>query len=444
MLHQESRPEPVLQYAMRAVDFIEAKRDKKKHETRQITEFVASYCSGEIPDYQVSAWLMAVCINGLEDEETFALTQAMVDSGVTLDLSSVDGFKIDKHSTGGVGDKVTLAVVPLLAAAGIPVAKMSGRGLGYTGGTIDKVESIPGFRVSLSIPEILDTVSRVGACICSQTLDLAPADRMLYALRDVTGTVESIPLVASSIMSKKIAGGSDAILLDVKVGRGAFMKTLEQARELASLLVRIGNAHGKIVRASLTSMDMPLGRCVGNWLEVQEVAQLLQGRPCDYRLREEVIHFTTKGMEMAAKGSRPDVERLIDSGDGWNKFQAMIEAQGGRLDIFKNPPTSQITIDVLVDRSGYVTDIDALAIGRAAMCLGAGRERKDDVIDHLAGIEIMAPFGSRVDAGDPIARLHSSSAEQADEASPGIRSGFVISAQEAPVRPLILGEMSGQ
>lgn len=426
---------------MHPVDFIEAKRDRRRHASEEIRDFVLGFTRGDIPDYQASAWLMAVCLNGLDEDETFALTRAMAESGDTLDLSPLSGFKLDKHSTGGVGDKVSLAVVPLLAASGVTVAKMSGRGLGFTGGTLDKLESIPGFRTSLDSREILDIVSRTGACICAQTSNLVPADRKMYALRDVTGTVESLPLIAASIMSKKIAGGADAVLLDVKAGRGAFMKTAAMAKNLASLLVKIGEAHGMYTAATITAMDSPLGRAVGNWMEVQEVAALLQGDVCDERLREVVVRLTGEGLALAGKGGAHEVEKMLSTGAGWEKFQEIVEAQGGELDAFDNPPRASAVVTVYAPAGGYVADIDALAIGRAAMRLGAGRVRKDDSIDPLAGVSIAAPVGARVAQGDPVAHLHASSHDAAQAAIDSVRDAFTITAAPPEPGAVILDEI---
>ncbi|MDR3708501.1 MAG: thymidine phosphorylase [Capsulimonadaceae bacterium] len=428
-------------------EFIEAKRDRGTHNADEIREFILGYSRGEIPDYQASAWLMAVYMNGLSDEETFALTEAMVESGATLDLSAIPGLKLDKHSTGGVGDKVTLAVVPILAAAGIPIAKMSGRGLGFTGGTIDKLESIPGFRVSLSQEEIVDAVQRTGACICAQTGDLVPADRKLYALRDVTGTVESIPLIAASIMSKKIAASADVILIDVKVGRGAFMKTLPQARELAGLLVRIGEAHGRIVHAVLTAMDVPLGRMIGNWLEVEEAAALLRPdpeNPPDGRLRDEVAHIASKGLELTNKAKEHSVSDLIESGAAFRKLVEIVEAQGGDPAVFDTGRPARKSVPARAKRSGFVTSIDAEALGRAAMHLGAGRLRKDDPVDPLAGVAILAPIGSEVRAQMALAYLRHDGSRDAGPIVDAVQNAFVIADEPAPLPPLILGEIESK
>ncbi|MDQ2686631.1 MAG: thymidine phosphorylase, partial [Armatimonadota bacterium] len=379
---------------MRTVDLIVKKREGSTLSQQEIAFLVGGYMRGDIPDYQMSAWLMAVLWRGLTEPETFALTGAMVASGETLDLSSLPDVPVDKHSTGGVGDKTTLAVVPILASAGVPVAKMSGRGLGHTGGTLDKLASISGLRTELSQEEILAQVRRVGACVCAQTEQLVPADRKMYALRDATGTVESLPLIAASIMSKKIAGGSRAVVLDVKVGGGAFMKTLDEARALAALMVRIGAAHGQRVVAVLSDMNAPLGRSVGNWLEVQEIVGLLQNHPdTEPHLAQIVRRLAALGFVVA--GHTPSVEdgetlavRQIESGAAFEKLCEIAAAQGGDAACLRHPEgmTQAPHQDVLASQSGFVKHIDAQAIGLAAMRLGAGRAAKDDVIDPLAGI----------------------------------------------------------
>ncbi|HEY3329614.1 MAG TPA: thymidine phosphorylase [Capsulimonadaceae bacterium] len=426
---------------MLATEFIDTKRHGLEHSPDEIRAFITGFVDGEIPDYQVSAWLMAVCLRDLSDNETVALTDSMVRSGDTLDFSSIPGIKIDKHSTGGIGDKVTLAVVPILAAAGVAVPKMSGRGLGYTGGTIDKLESIPGYRVSLSTHEILATVKSVGACICSQTPNLVPADAKLYALRDVTATVESVPLVAASIMSKKIASGADAIVIDVKVGRGAFMKNIEDASRLANLLMKIGAANGKKVDVTLTSMDIPLGRAVGNWIEIVEVSALLRGLPSDDRLRREIVHLAGKGLTLAGKGDASTAESILSIGKAWDKFIEIVSAQGGDVTVFGENRNADVVVAVPSPSDGFVADIDALAIGKSAMRLGAGRQKKGDTIDPLAGIILAAPVGSHVSAGSPLAYLHTTGDKRVHDEAVAVTTAVVISASP-PIPPQLFLDIS--
>lgn len=430
---------------MRTVDLILKKRDGGTHSGGEIDFLVRGYAQGSVPDYQMSAWLMAVLWRGLSEAETFALTGAMVASGETLDLSSLVGVPIDKHSTGGVGDKTTLAVVPILASACVPVAKMSGRGLGHTGGTLDKLAAIPGLRTELTTAEILAQVRRVGACVCAQTEQLVPADRKMYALRDATGTVESLPLIAASIMSKKIAGGSRAIVLDVKAGGGAFMKTREQARALAGLMVRIGAAHGRRVVAVLSDMNVPLGRNIGNWLEVREVVELLQNHPgAEPRLAQIVRYLAALGFVVA--GRAPNVSegealaaQQIASGAAFGKLCEIAAAQGGDTTCLHDPksvrmPTPQC---VLAKQSGHVTQIDAQAVGLAAMRLGAGRATKGDVIDPLAGVVLHVLLGGAVAQGDVIASLYTNKAEAAPQAAEDVSQALTLADQPPPDAPLI-------
>lgn len=430
---------------MRTVDLIVKKRNGTALSQQEIAFLVGGYVRGGIPDYQMSAWLMAVLWRGLSDAETFALTGAMVASGETLDLSSLPAIPVDKHSTGGVGDKTTLAVVPIWASAGVPVAKMSGRGLGHTGGTLDKLAAIPGLRTELSQDEILAQVRRVGACVCAQTAQLVPADRQMYALRDATGTVESLPLIAASIMSKKIAGGSRAVVLDVKVGGGAFMKTLGEARTLAALMVRIGAAHGQRVVAVLSDMNAPLGHSVGNWLEVQEIIGLLQNRAdTEPHLAQVVRRLSALGFVVA--GRTPSMEqgealaaRQIASGAAFEKLCEIAAAQGGDIACLRHPETmaQAPAQDVLARQSGFVTHLDAQAIGLAAMRLGAGRAAKDDVIDPLAGIVLRVPLGGVVTQGNVLATLFTHNADAAPQAAEEVSQAFTFAEQPPPVAPLI-------
>ncbi|HEX5324286.1 MAG TPA: thymidine phosphorylase [Capsulimonadaceae bacterium] len=422
---------------MSSVETLEKKRDGLELSDGEIRDLVLGYAGGSVPDYQMSAFLMAVVWRGMTDAEIFALTDAMVASGGVLDLSSIPGVKVDKHSTGGVGDKVSLAVAPLLAAGGVPVAKMSGRGLAHTGGTLDKLESVPGLRVQLTAEEIIAQVKAVGACICAQTEDLVPADRKMYALRDVTATVPSLPLIASSIMSKKLASGADAIVLDVKVGRGAFMKTLEDAQALALLMKRIGEARGKKVVAALTAMDSPLGFAVGNWLEMREVADLLQGKQSDDQLMSEVVHLAGLGFQLAGKDGVSNALAALKSGSGWAKLKEILAAQGGDISVFERGQEAKFQKDAPAQESGYVSDIDAHAIGQASMYLGAGRQKKEDSIDPLAGIWLNKTVGDAVDAGEPLARLYSSREGLIAGARRIVQSAYTISYGRKKPTPLI-------
>ena len=430
---------------MRTVDLIAKKRDGGALSPDEIAFLIGGYVRGDVPDYQMSAWLMAVLWRGLTDPETFALTGAMVASGGTLDLSSLPGVPVDKHSTGGVGDKTTLAVVPILASAGVPVAKMSGRGLGHTGGTLDKLAAIPGLRAELSTNEILSQVRRVGACICAQTEQLVPADRKMYALRDATSTVESLPLIAASIMSKKIAGGSRAVVLDVKVGGGAFMKTRDQARALADLMVKIGQAHGQRIAAVLSDMDAPLGRNVGNWLEVQEIIGLLQNDPdTEPRLARMVRYLAALGFVLAGRTRNVTegealASRQIESGAAFETLCEIAAAQGGDTACLRTPGVVEQapSRDVLAPQSGFVTRIDAQAVGLAAMRLGAGRAVKDDTIDPLAGIVLRVPVGGGVARGGVIATLYTNNVDAAPQAAEEVAQTFTFAPRPPPDVSLI-------
>ena len=410
---------------MNAVEIIARKRDGVELTTEEIYSFVAGITTGEIPDYQASAWLMAVYFKGLSHRETLDLTLAMRDSGETIDLSDLPGLPaVDKHSTGGVGDKTTLVVVPLLAAAGVPVLKMSGRGLGYSGGTVDKLESIPGFRTDLSVAEAKGVLADAGAALIGQSAELAPADKALYALRDVTATVECIPLIVASIMSKKLAAGGRSIVLDVKCGSGAFMKTPESARALARELVRVGNGAGVPTNAVISSMEAPLGFMIGNALEVREAIETLlpddelPGSECYFR-RDPL--FTDLCLTLAAHGlvangvasseskAKDLCFQILQSGAGARKLEKIIAAQGGPLTLSATLdalPVASETFDVLSDVAGFVTGINAETIGRVATEMGAGRFRKSDTIDPAAGIELLVKPGKSVQIGDGIARLH--------------------------------------
>jgi len=431
---------------MRAVDIIQSKRRGGSHSPAEISFLIQNYVHGAIPDYQMSAWLMAVLWRGLSEPETFALTTAMIASGDTLDLSSLSGPCVDKHSTGGVGDKTTLAVVPILASAGVQVPKMSGRGLGHTGGTLDKLESLGGTRTEMAILDILAQVRAVGACICAQTSRLVPADRMLYALRDATNTVESLPLIAASIMSKKIAGGCPSIVLDVKVGGGAFMKTLPEARELAALMIKIGAAHGRKTVAVLSDMNVPLGYTVGNRVEVHEVVSLLQNNAwTEPHLKTVVCTLAAAGFLLAGRvSSLEEGTRLaaaqIASGAAKQKLWDIVEVQGGNPDYLTHalkPPVAKIKRDVRAETSGFVRAINAETIGLSAMRLGAGRAAKEDLIDPTAGVVLRETVGSSVTAGNIIATLFTGSEIAAREVASQVLSAFEIGPEPPPARNVI-------
>jgi len=397
---------------MHMLDLIDKKKKGKRLSKEEIYYIVQGYTEGEIPDYQISALLMAIYFQGMDAEETRMLTMAMVESGDQIDLSAIEGVKVDKHSTGGVGDKVSLVVIPLVASLGIPVAKMSGRGLGHTGGTIDKLESIEGFDISLSMEKFMENVNTYKMAIVGQTGDLTPADKKLYALRDVTATVDSIPLIASSIMSKKIASGSDAIVLDVKVGNGAFMKNLDDARALAKAMVSIGRGLGRETVAVLTNMNEPLGKEVGNANEVREAIKTLKGEGMQDLVNVSVTiagHMAVLGgafdtIEEAEKAIRENMK----NGKALEMLKTLVKIQGGNVSQIENPdllPTAKISVPVISRTKGFVHEIKAEEIGTSAMLLGAGRETKEDVIDYAAGITLQKKVGDEVNEGDVLCTL---------------------------------------
>ncbi len=398
---------------MRAVDIIRKKRDGHSLTKEEISAFVQGASTHSWPEYQVSALLMAIVLRGMEARETADLTGAMVDSGVKLDLSDVAGPKVDKHSTGGVGDKLSLVLAPLAAACGVIVPKMSGRGLGHTGGTLDKLESIPGYRVNLSLDEFRASLHKIGIVEVSQTKDIAPADKILYGLRDVTGTVESIPLIASSIMCKKLAEGIEAVVLDVKCGSGAFMKTIEGARDLARAMVAIGTAQGVRSRALITRMEAPLGRAVGNSVEVIEAIETLKGRgPKDVEtlsvlFASHMVHLA--GIATTLAEAETKVRAALTSGAGLEKLRQMIANQGGDpkvCDDYKRLPEAPHREFVKAERSGYAHGFDAMAVGRAIGILGAGRDRVEDSVDHAVGAIVLAGPGDAVKSGDVLMEIH--------------------------------------
>ena len=397
------------------LEIIEKKKKKEELSLSEIEYVIDNYVNGNIPDYQMSAFLMAILLNGMTDEETINLTNVMKNSGIVLDLSDIDGIRADKHSTGGVGDKTTLILAPLVATTGVKVAKMSGRGLGHTGGTIDKLESIGGFNTSISIKQMVKQVNEIGVAVISQTDNIDPADKLLYSLRDVTGTVDSIPLIASSIMSKKLALGDDIIVVDVKVGNGALMKNIDDARKLANLMYKIGKANNKKMACILTNMNEPLGNMIGNATEVLESIDVLKGGgPCD--LRNLVL---TLGSYMVSLGKNIDLDEArsilkdnLNNGLAYNKFRDMVKYQKGNIDDIK---VSDNIISVKSKKRGYIKNIDTLSLGEIARSLGAGRLKKDDEIDYSVGIYVNKKVGDHVEVGEELAKLYVNSEYDVNE-----------------------------
>lgn len=432
---------------MRMYDLIKKKRDGKSLTAQEIKWFIENYVNGTIPDYQVSALLMAIYFNGMDLEETTALTFAVRDSGDTLDFSDVKGIRVDKHSTGGVGDKTSLIVAPIVATLGVKVAKMSGRGLGHTGGTVDKLESIPGFNTGLGVDEFLKIVNRVGIAIVGQSAELAPADKLLYALRDVTATVESLPLIVSSIMGKKLAADDDCIVLDVKTGSGSFMKTVEDSKRLARLMVDIGKQAGKKMLALITDMDRPLGFNIGNILEVKEAVETLRGKgPSD--LTEICIALAAHMLSLAEKGTYEEceaqVKKVIADGSALKTFADMVEAQGGDsrviydTSLFKEAKFSRV---VKAEKSGYIVRVDTEGYGTAALLLGAGRNTKEDKIDFTAGIILSKKTGDFVKAGEAIATLYTNSGEKLDAGERKLIESTIIGDEKPAYKPIILDKV---
>lgn len=431
---------------MRAVDIIIKKRDKGVLSAEELKFFVDGFVSGEIPDYQASAWAMAVLLNGMTDQETTDLTLAMAHSGDTLDLSEVAPIAVDKHSTGGVGDKVTLIVAPTVSSCGLPVGKMSGRGLGFSGGTLDKLESIPGYRVDLSREEFIAQLKTHGIVVTGQSADLAPADGKLYALRDVTGTVQSLPLIAASVMSKKIAGGAHAIVLDVKTGVGAFMETLEDARKLARLMVSIGSISGRKVVALISDMNQPLGSAVGNALELKEAIQVLQGNgPLD--LVEHCVEIASHMLVLGNKAldldqARSMAKNAIVGGAAWNKFRELVQAQNGDVRYVDDPalfPVASFVEPVAAPVKGTLKSLNAREVGETSVELGAGRARKGDPIDHAVGILVHHKVGDWVEEGEPIFTIHANDAQKLANARLRLLQACEWSDQVCPPLPLFYG-----
>jgi len=427
---------------MRVVDIIEKKRDGKELTCKEISFIINGYVTGEIPDYQMSALLMAIYFNGLNDSETLTLVEEMLESGDVVDLSSIEGIKLDKHSTGGVGDKTSLVVGPIVASCGFKLAKMSGRGLGHTGGTIDKLESIDGFDVTMSEEEFFRQVNEIGIAIVGQTKNLVPADKLLYALRDVTATVSSIPLIAASIMSKKLASGAEKIVLDVKVGSGAFMETIDEATKLAETMVKIGKGFNREVVALITNMDEPLGYAVGNALEIKEAIETLKGNgPSDFtKLCNEIAAELLK--LAGVKQPEEMIDNVISSGKALNKFYDFVSAQKGDVLQIKNDklPKASLIIEYKASSDGYVSRIDATEIGKAAMIIGAGRASKDDSIDPSVGIIMKKKVSNKVSIGDVILEIHTNNEiEGLDEI---LGNAITISKKSPKVIPTIIKKVS--
>jgi pyrimidine-nucleoside phosphorylase len=431
---------------MRAVDIIAKKRDGQPLSREEITWFIDAYTYGHLPDYQAAALLMAIYLQGMTREETVDLTLALAKSGETLDLSDISDYSVDKHSSGGVGDKTSLVVLPLVASCGLLAAKMSGRGLGFSGGTLDKLESIPGYDIDMSAEQFKDLARRNGIVLAGQSVALAPADGKLYALRDVTGTVSSLPLIASSIMSKKIAAGADGIVLDVKVGAGAFMNTLDDARALAQIMVEIGKDAGRDVIALISDMNQPLGEAVGNALEVAEAIETLKGGgPLDFRLHcLEVAWYMLK---LAGRGQRLNdhdkviaiLEKQLNNGAALAKFKQMVAAQGGDVRVIDDPmllPQARIIQTYVATQAGYIAQVAADEIAWAAFDLGAGREKKGDPIDHAVGLRVYVKVGSKVESGQPLVSIYANDAERLARCRERLAAAFAYSQQ--PVEPLPL------
>jgi pyrimidine-nucleoside phosphorylase len=430
---------------MRAYDLILKKRENSELTKEEIDFLIKGFTEGSIPDYQMSALSMAIYFNGMSDREIADLTMAMAKSGDQIDLSKIKGTKVDKHSTGGVGDTTSLVLVPLVAAAGIPVAKMSGRGLGHTGGTIDKLESIPGFKTEISMDDFIKNVNEINAAIAGQTGNLTPADKKLYSLRDVTATVDAIPLIASSIMSKKIAGGADGIVLDVKVGSGAFMKTIEDARKLAKIMVNIGKKLNRDTIAVLTDMEQPLGQAVGNNLEVIEAIETLKGKgPKD--LEELCLVLGANMLKIAGKVEDYNkgyelLEELLQNGKAFEQFKKLVKKQGGDVTYLDNPDKfkkSEYIYEIKAKKDGYLNQLKAIDIGLAAMLVGAGREKKGDKILNEVGVKVYSKYGEKVKKGQKIATLHYNKKDKNfEEAVEKLNQSFVIKNEAPKHRELI-------
>lgn len=429
---------------MRMYDIIDKKRKMNALTEEEICFFVSEYIKGNIPDYQASALLMAVCLNGMTNQETAILTKAMAESGDMLDITDFGNDTVDKHSTGGVGDKTTLIVAPIVASLGCKVIKLSGRGLGHTGGTLDKLESIDGMRIDYTPDEFKTIAKKCNLTVCGAGANIAPADKKLYALRDVTATVQSIPLIVSSIMSKKLAGGAKNIVLDVKTGSGAFMKTLDDSRALAKGMVEIGKLSGKNVSSVITNMDKPLGYCIGNSLEVAEAVSLLKNEKCDPSLLEVCLTLATEMVALSkntdTESARKMCEETLKNGNALNTFTEWITLQNGNaalIDDLNSFADAKYKTELVAECGGYITSIDASGVGIAAMMLGAGRSTKDDVIDHTAGIIQILRVGDKVEKGSVIAKLQSSTVWDFADAKNKLTSSITISKEKPTQQPLI-------
>ena len=438
---------------MRAVDILEKKREGESLTQQEIDWFIVAYTKGDIPDYQASALLMAICINGMSREETVNLTQAMAQSGQLLDLSDIIPYAVDKHSSGGVGDKTTLVVLPLVASLGVPIAKMSGRGLGFTGGTLDKLEAIRGYNVNLSDAEFRSVAKQTGLVLAGQTGELAPADGKLYALRDVTATVQSLPLIASSIMSKKLAAGANGIVLDVKVGSGAFMKSLDEARELAKIMVQIGVDAGRDMVALLSDMNQPLGVAVGNALEVKEAIETLQGEgPTDFR--EHCLEIGKYMLRLAGQGEKwtddddcmEQMDTQLSNGKAFEMFRKMVQAQGGDVSVIDDPtqlPSASIVETYKATQDGYLSKVQADKIGMASLVLGAGREKKEDPVDLAVGLEVHCNVGDDIKAGDTLVTIHANDSSQLESCKAYLKEAFSYSLEKVDELPLFYDVITG-
>jgi pyrimidine-nucleoside phosphorylase len=428
---------------MRAVDIIIKKRDQQELSKTEIDFFVKGFTNGEIPDYQVSAWAMAVLLNGMTEQETTDLTIAMANSGDILDLSSIAPIVVDKHSTGGVGDKTSLVVAPVVAACGLLVGKMSGRGLGFSGGTLDKLESIPGFRVNLSVEEFMNQLKKIGIVLTGQSADLAPADGKLYSLRDVTGTVPCLPLIASSVMSKKLAAGANVIVLDVKTGFGAFMENMEDAKKLARMMVAIGKLSGRQVRAVISDMNQPLGEAVGNALELHEAILTLQGHgPADFL--EHCLVIASHLLQMGKKADslekgRELAEHVIKNGEAWKKFRQLVEAQEGDVHVIDQPqllPHAKLIEQVMALDFGYLSMVNAKKVAEASILLGAGRAKKGDPIDFGVGVMVHCKVGEEINKGKLLFTIHANDNQKLEQAKKVLYSAIKV--DQSPCAPLPL------
>ncbi len=434
---------------MRAYDLILKKRQGGSHSLEELKFLIDGYVAGDIADYQMAAWSMAVFFRGMEEQELAWLTQAMVESGQQVDLSGIQGIKVDKHSTGGVGDTTTLVLAPLVASAGVPVAKMSGRGLGHTGGTLDKLESFQGFKTQLPAQHFIDQVNSIKVAVIGQTEKIAPADGLLYGLRDVTATVDSVPLIASSVMSKKLASGADALVLDVKVGNGAFMKQKDQALELAREMVKIGENLGRRTVALLTAMDRPLGCAVGNALEAREAVEVLSGEGPD-DLRQLCLELGANMLVLAGQhedldAARQQLANNLDNGSALAKLKEMVTAQGGSGREIDDPglfPAAKLRHSVMAAESGWVESVETTDIGLAAQLLGAGRSRKDDIIDLAVGLLVKAKPGQRVEKGQTLVEIHANDQQKLEEAAAMVGAAYHIGQEQPQPLPLICGRVS--